>query len=36
MEANEIIFSFSLFVSVCVVIWAILLIRAYYKIDRKE
>ncbi len=36
MEANEIIFSFSLFVSVCVVIWAILLIRAYNKIDRKE
>jgi len=36
MEANEIIFSFSLFVSVCVVIWAILLIRTYNKIDRKE
>ena len=36
MEANEIIFSFSIFISVCVVIWAILLIRAYNKIDRKE
>lgn len=36
MEANDIIFSFSIFVSVCVVIWAILIIRAYNKIDRKE
>ncbi len=36
MEANDIIFSFSIFVSVCVIIWAILIIRAYNKIDRKE
>lgn len=36
MEANEIIFSFSIFVSVCVVVWAVLVIRAYNKIDSED
>lgn len=36
MEANEIIITFSVFVSICVVIWAILAIRAYDKIDREN
>lgn len=36
MEANEIIIWFSVFVSICVVIWAVLVIRAYDKIDREN
>lgn len=36
MEANEIIIWFSATVSICVVIWAILVIRTYDKIDRKN
>lgn len=36
MEANEIIFSLSIFVSVCIIIWAVLVIRAYIKIDRND
>ncbi len=36
MEANDIIISFSVFVSVCVIIWAILVIRAYNKIGRED
>ncbi len=36
MEANDIIISFSAFVSVCVIIWAILVIRAYNKIGRED
>ncbi len=34
MSANDIILYFSIFISVCVVIWAVLIIRAYNKIDR--
>lgn len=34
MDANAIVFWFSGFVSICVVIWAILIIRAYDKVDR--
>lgn len=34
MDVNEIILAFSGFVSVCVIIWAVLVIRAYDKIDR--
>jgi len=33
MEANDVVFWFSIIVSVLVVIWAILMIRAYNKID---
>ena len=36
MEANEIILSFSAFVSVCVIVWAVLTIRAYNKIDSND
>ncbi len=36
MEANEIIFGFSIFVSICVIVWAVLAIRAYNKIDREN
>ncbi len=36
MEANDIIFSFSIFVSICVIIWAVLVIRAYNKIDGRD
>ncbi len=34
MDANDIVFWFSVFVSFCVIIWAVLIIRAYNKIDR--
>ena len=34
MDANNTVFWFSVVVSVCVVIWAILAIRAYDKVDR--
>ena len=34
MDANDIVLYFSIFVSICVVIWAILAIRAYDKVDR--
>lgn len=34
MDANAIVFWFSGFVAVCVVIWAIIVIRAYDKVDR--
>lgn len=36
MVANEIIIWFSGLVSLCVVIWAVLVIRAYDKIDRGD
>jgi len=35
MEGNDIIIWFSGFVSVCVVIWAILAIRAYDKVGKE-
>jgi hypothetical protein len=34
MDANDIVIYFSVFVSVCVVIWAVLIIRAYDKVDK--
>jgi len=34
MEGNDVVFWFSLVVSICVVIWAIVAIRAYDKVDR--
>jgi len=34
MEANNIVFYFSLIVTVFVAIWAIIIIRAYDKIDK--
>lgn len=34
MEANNIVLYFSIFVAICVVIWAIVIIRAYDKIDK--
>jgi hypothetical protein len=35
MDANNIVFWFSIIVSVLVVIWAIVVIRAYDQIDKK-
>jgi len=34
MEANDIVFYFSLIVAVFVAIWAIIIIRAYDKVDK--
>ena len=34
MEANNIVFYFSLIVAVCVTLWAIVMIKAYDKIDK--
>ena len=34
MDANDIVLYFSIAVSICVVIWAVWIIRAYTKIDR--
>lgn len=34
MEANDIVLYFSFFVAFCVVVWAIVIIRAYDKIDK--
>ena len=34
MDANEIVLWFSVVVSVCVVIWAVVVIRAYNKTDQ--
>ena len=34
MDANAIVFWFSGFVSILVIIWAIVVIRAYDKVDR--
>jgi hypothetical protein len=34
MDANDIVFWFSGVVSFCVIIWAIVIIRAYDKVDR--
>ncbi len=36
MEADDIVFWFSIIVSVLVVIWALLLIRAYNNIGKKD
>lgn len=36
MEANNIVFWFSIFVAVCVVIWAICMIWAYEQADKKD
>ncbi len=36
MVANDIILYFSIFVTVCVTIWAIVLIRTYDSIDKKK
>lgn len=36
MEANEIIITFSVFVSLCVIIWAVMVIRAYNRIGRED
>jgi hypothetical protein len=35
MDANNIVFWFSIIVSILVVIWAIVVIRAYNQIDKK-
>ena len=34
MDANDIVIYFSVFVSVCIIIWAVWIIRAYDKIGR--
>ena len=34
MSANDIVLYFSGFVALCVVIWAVVIIRAYDRIDR--
>jgi hypothetical protein len=36
MEGNDIIIWFSAVVSVCVVVWAVVAIRAYDKIDKEQ
>lgn len=36
MDANNIVLYFSVFVSVCVVIWALIFIRAYDRIGRDK
>jgi len=35
MEANDVVLYFSIFIAVCVTIWAIVVIRAYDGIDKK-
>lgn len=35
MEGNDFIIGLSIFVTICVIIWAILAIRAYDKIGRE-
>ena len=35
MEGNDIIIGLSVFVTICVIIWAVLAIRAYDKIGRQ-
>lgn len=34
MEANNIVLYFSIFVAICVTIWAVVLIKAYDNIDK--
>ncbi len=34
MDANNIVLWFSVFVAICVVVWAVLLIRAYDRIGK--
>ncbi len=36
MDANDIVIYFSVFVSVCIVAWAIWVIRLYDKVDKGE
>lgn len=36
MEANDIVFWFSIIVSGLVAIWAVVIIRAYNNIDKKD
>lgn len=36
MNANDIVLYFSIIVSVCVVIWAFIFIRAYDRIDKNK
>ncbi|REG87849.1 hypothetical protein C8N41_102695 [Winogradskyella sediminis] len=36
MDANDIMLTFSIFVTVCVIVWAILVIRAYNRIGNKD
>lgn len=36
MDANDIVFWFSGFVSLCVIIWAIWVIRVYNRIDKER
>jgi hypothetical protein len=36
MDANGIVFWFSIIVSILIVIWAILVIRAYDQIDKND
>lgn len=35
MVANDVVLYFSVFVAICVTIWAVVLIRAYDSIDKK-